>query len=367
MSGLFKDIYNTSFYDSFSQVLSQTITTFDPAQFKSLIFCAEFEHYELKARMNHTAKVLHHFLPKEFAPAVAVIKQIIDNLRRNDIYEDSIEFMFFPEYVAMYGLDDYENSVAAFEFITQYTSCEFAVRPFIVKYQAKMLQQMLLWSSHHDRRVRRLASEGARPRLPWAMALPSLKQDPTPLLAIFDQLKQDPYESVRRSVANNLNDIAKDNPDVVIGLAKSWLGHDKETDWLVKHGCRTLLKQGNSEILTLFGFDSRYVGLSNFEIKTPEVKIGSHLEFSFSLTNTANKNQMVRLEYGLYYQKKNGELSRKVFKISERELAANQNYDFERKQSFKLITTRVFHPGLHQLALIINGKEQHLKSFQLLK
>ena len=168
-------------------------------------------------------------------------------------------------------------------------------------------------------------------------------------------------------MANNLNDIAKDNPDVVIGLAKSWLGHDKETDWLVKHGCRTLLKQGNSEILTLFGFDSRYVGLSNFEIKTPEVKIGSHLEFSFSLTNTANKNQMVRLEYGLYYQKKNGELSRKVFKISERELAANQNYDFERKQSFKLITTRVFHPGLHQLALIINGKEQHLKSFQLLK
>jgi len=365
MSNLFKDIYNQEFYDQFAAVLAQTVDSFDCAQFKSLIFCAEFNDYELKDRMIHTAKVMAHFLPKDFGQAVTVVKKIINQLRQQQICEQSIEFMFFPEFIALYGIDDYDNSIDAFEFVTQFTSCEFAVRPYIVKYPEPMLTQMLLWSQHQDSRVRRLASEGSRPRLPWAMGLPSLKQDPTPLLAILDNLKQDPEEIVRRSVANNLNDIAKDNADVVIDIAKKWLGSNKERDWLVKHGCRTLLKQGNSEVLKLFGFDSRFVKLSNFKIETPTVNIGKHLEFSFSLANTASKTQMVRLEYGLYYLKKNGELARKVFKISERELAANQGYDFNRKQSFKLITTRVFYPGIHQLAVIINGQEQQLKPFEL--
>jgi hypothetical protein len=170
---------------------------------------------------------------------------------------------------------------------------------------------------------------------------------------------------VRRSVANNLNDIAKDNPDVVIDIATRWKGLSKERDWLVKHGCRTLLKQGNSQVLKLFGFDSRNVALANFEIITPVVKIGETLEFSFSLLNNDPANQMIRLEYGLYYKKKNGEFSKKVFKISEREIKANQQYKIIKKQSFKLITTRVFYTGTHRLSIIINGEEHQLKSFEL--
>jgi 3-methyladenine DNA glycosylase AlkC len=166
--------------------------------------------------MTHTAKVMNHFFPDDSGKATAIIKQIIENLRIAGVKEDSLEFMFFPEYIAMYGIDDYENSISAFEFITRFTSCEFAVRPYILKYEEKMLDQMLSWSKHTDNRVRRLASEGSRPRLPWAMALPNLKKNPTPILPILNNLKQDSSEIVRRSVANNLNDISKDNPEFVI-------------------------------------------------------------------------------------------------------------------------------------------------------
>ena len=366
MSNLFKDIYSESFYDQFSQVLGRTIPSFDREEFKNLIFNDEFIDYELKERMTHTAKVLGHFLSSDFGEAMEDVREIIENLRSAGIKEDSLEFMFFPEYIAMYGIDDYERSVAAFEFVTQFTSCEFAVRPYIIEYEDKMLKQMLAWSEHDNHMVRRLASEGSRPRLPWAMALPMLKKNPTPLLPILNALRDDRTEIVRRSVANNLNDISKDNPQFVIDIAKKWKGMSKETDALVKHACRTLLKKGDSEVLKIFGFDSSFMELSHFKVLTPEVRVGGQLEFSFSISNKDSKSRIVRLEYGLYYLKQNGSLSKKVFKISEREMERGNTYEIKRKQSFKLITTRKFHVGAHQLSIIVNGLESEKLDFELI-
>ena len=365
MSSLFKDIYSEAFYEKFSVVLSRTIPSFEARKFKELIFNDQFAAYELKERMTHTAKVLHHFLPDDFAQATEIIKQIIENLRIAGIQEESVEFMFFPEYISIYGMDDYENSITAFEWMTQFTSCEFAVRPYILKYTKKMLAQMLLWTQHEHNMVRRLASEGSRPRLPWAMALPNLKKNPNPILPILNNLKQDSCEIVRRSVANNLNDISKDNPQFVIDFGQKWKGSSQEIDALIKHACRTLLKQGNVEVLKLFGFDSENIELSDFQILTPKVSIGNKLEFSFSLLNQDQKSQMLRLEYGLYYKKKNGVLARKVFKISEREMEPNKKYKINRKQSFKVITTRKFYTGIHQLSIILNGQEKQLQEFEL--
>lgn len=367
MSSLFKDIYNESFYDQFSDVLAQTLPAFDKTKFIQLIFNDKFDGFELKQRMTHTAKVLSQFIDNDLNLAKRAIKNIIAGLNKAGISEQSVEFMFFPEYIEMHGLEDYDTSISAFEFITQYTSCEFAVRPYIEKYQEKMLAQMLVWSKHPDNRVRRLASEGSRPRLPWAMALPTLKKDPRPLLPILSNLKHDSCEGVRRSVANNLNDIAKDNPDFVIGIAKQWQGMSKDTDALIKHGCRTLLKQGHPEILKLFGFDSTGITLDQFAINTQKVAIGDKLAFSFAVTNQQTSKKLVRLEYGIYYMKNNGELSRKVFKISEREIDPGKTYAFERKQSFKLITTRKFYPGKHQVSMIINGQESQRHDFELIE
>jgi 3-methyladenine DNA glycosylase AlkC len=366
MSNAFKDLYNPVFYTHLSTAIALSIPIFDVKKFTQSIFCAEFDGYELKQRMTHTAKVLHLFLPQDFASAIALIKSIIGNLRLAGIKEESVEFMFFPEYIALYGIDDYDNSIEAFEFITEYTSCEFAVRPYIIKYQQKMIDQMMLWAKHPHHMVRRLATEGSRPRLPWAMALPELKADPTAILVILHQLMNDSHEIVRRSVANNLNDISKDNPDIVLAFSTQYKGINKTADATTKHACRTLLKQGNVQALKLFGFDSRNIELTDFQIETPLVNIGNQLIFSFSILNNNDEDKMVRLEYGLYYKKSNGDLSRKVFKISERALEPNKNYEVLRKQSFRPITTRKFYIGVHQLSIIINGQEKALKEFELM-
>ncbi len=318
-------------------------------------------------------------LPADYKDAIAKILELLEYVKdtRPDfsIIDDSkfgltLEYgWILDNYVEQYGLDDYETSVKAIEKITQFTSCEFVTHPFILKYPDKMMKQMLAWSKHEHWGVRRLASEGCRPRLPWAIALPNLKEDPAPILPILENLKNDPARFVRLSVANNLNDIAKDNPQMVIDLAKKWKGESVEVDWIIKHGCRTLLKQGSPEVMELFGFGSivKNVSIEDFQISTPKVEVGSSLEFSFNLLNGNTEKAKIRLEYGIYYQKANGGLAKKVHKISEKEYAGNSTTQITRKHSFRVVTTRKFHLGLHQVAVIINGNEFEKHDFTLIE
>ena len=198
--------------------------------------------------------------------------------------------------------------------------------------------------------------------------MPAIKKDPTPILPILENLKNDTSEYVRRSVANNLNDISKDNPSVVISIAQQWKGISKETDALIKHGCRTLLKSGHSEILHYYGLhDTSTIVSEGFKVNTPTVKIGASLNFSFSLINQDTLPKTIRLEYGVYYLRQNGTHARKVFKISERMYQPNEEKWIEKNQSFKVITTRIFYAGIHKVSLIVNGKEVDMEEFELLE
>ncbi len=360
-----KNVYNKSFFETFTNLLNDVIPDFNEALFLKGIFDEEWESRELKQRMYHISDVLHDHLPADFKRSAELITRLAKKLRTGE-EQTSFEYMFLPDYIEKHGLNNYKTSMAAFEEITQFTSCEFAVRPFLVRYPAQMTKQMVRWSLHKESTVRRLASEGCRPRLPWAMALPALKENPEPILEILENLKDDVSEFVRRSVANNLNDISKDNPDIVVGIAKSWHGKTEVTDALVKHACRTLLKQGNSEMMKLFGLgSSEQVDILDFAIKTPQVRVGEELTFTFSLHNKRKTEAKIRLEYGLYYQKANGSLSKKVFKISEKIYPANSTTKIVRNQPFKVITTRKFHPGLHKVSLIVNGAEGEKYDFEL--
>ncbi|MEM9687121.1 MAG: DNA alkylation repair protein, partial [Bacteroidota bacterium] len=234
-----KYIYNQDFFNDFTAVLKGVIPDFDESAFLNTIYDDSWEQRELKQRMQHIIRVLKRHLPEDYEKGVSVLLEIVRQLQREGFGEPEFAFMFFPDFMARYGLKHYKTSVDAFEHVTQFTSCEFAVRPFIMAYPQQMMTQMLRWSTHKHPMVRRLSSEGCRPRLPWAMALPELKKNPEPVIPILENLKNDDSESVRRSVANNLNDIAKDHPDTVIALAKSWQGMTKHTDWVIKHGCRT--------------------------------------------------------------------------------------------------------------------------------
>lgn len=362
---LIKDVYSPSFYEQFLDVAATVIPSIDKKAFIKKIFDKDFKNKEWKDRMKHTTKVLHEYMPAEFSKAAKLIDQLIARLRKEKFEGYSIAFMFLPDYIEAYGLDDFTNSVKAMETVTQFISCEFAVRPFLLKYKQKMIDQMLAWSLHESYHVRRFASEGSRPRLPWAMAIPELKKDPSAILPILENLKSDPSEWVRRSVANNLNDIAKDHPDIVLEIAARWKGISKETDAIIKHGSRTLLKAGHTHILKHYGLDSKEVFVTGFKILTPEIQVGDAVSFSFTLESKATQPQTIRLEYGMYYNKANGQLAKKVFKISERIYAPRERVSIQKKQSFRPITTRTFYPGLHKVSIIANGEEKVVKKFYL--
>ena len=367
MSNLFKDIYNKEFFELLIEALEETVLHFDRVSFLREIYDTEWKSRELKQRMRHISTILKNHLADNYQESTNQLLALVSYFQNKGITDKGLEFMFIPDFIELYGLAHYKVSVHAFEKITQLTSCEFAVRPFIIKYEKEMMKQMLSWAKHSHYAVRRLSTEGCRPRLPWAMALPTLKENPSSILPILEALKSDPSESVRRSVANNLNDISKDNPEVVINIAKKWQGLSKETDWVIKHACRTLLKQGDKEVLQLFGFGSiDQIELINFRVDTKKVRIGNNLEFCFHLLNHSKRPEKIRIEYGIHYKKSNGSLSKKVFKISEKLYAQQSQTGINRKHSFRVITTRKFYPGKHKVSLIINGNEIEEKEFELI-
>lgn len=352
-----KNIFNEELINNLVREIKSEYKSFDGRGFFYSVINNRWENLELKERMDHIALTLGEFLPVNFSDAVDILMSVT-------IKFEGLGHMVFPAFIEHFGLEYFHKSVEALELFTSYSSSEFAVRPFIKKYPDKMMEQMNLWSQSENHHVRRLASEGCRPRLPWAMALADFKKNPDPILPILNRLKDDESEYVRRSVANNLNDISKDNPQVLIDMAGKWLGDNLNRDKLVKHACRSLLKQGNSEVLTLFGYsDPDHLVLDNFEVQE-NVKMEESLLFSFSLKSERKNLGKLRLEYAIDFMKKNGKLSRKVFKLGEGDYQEEFKI-FNRKYSFRTITTRIYYPGQHKLAILVNGVELAIKSFFL--
>jgi len=352
-----KNLYTPELIKALSEQVKIQYCDFDDSSFTAHVFDDDWESKELKERMKHISESLHHYLPANYLEAIQILIPVSSNF-------SGFEYMFFPGFVELYGLDEYETSIDALEFFTQYSSSEFAVRPFIIKYGNKMVAQIALWAESENHHVRRLASEGCRPRLPWAMALPDFKQDPSPILPILAKLKNDNSEYVRRSVANNLNDISKDNPHLVIELARTSLGYSLKTDWLIKHACRTLLKQGHTDVMVLFGFPKpEHIEIVEFKLQNI-VEMGESLEFSFRLISRQQALGKLRLEYAIDFYKKNGSLSRKVFKISESDVKGNSK-TVVKFHSFKAISTRKYYSGNHALSVIANGQELASLGFQV--
>ncbi|MCP4152744.1 MAG: hypothetical protein GY757_33735 [bacterium] len=224
---------------------------------------------------------------------------------------------------------------------------------------------MKKWAADKNPKLRRLASECRRPRVPWAMALPKFKKDPAPILPILETLKDDPSEDVRRSVANNINDISKDNPEVALELCEKWTGHSQETDGLIKHACRTMLKAGNKRAMVLFGYcDPAGIKVENLTLDKDKIQLGEALNFFFDITISAPGKSKVRLEYTVYFMKANGKLSGKVFKITENDYQQG-THSFKKKHAFVKMSTRKYYTGEHQVSIIINGEEKAKTTLQL--
>ena len=358
-----KNILNADSLRVGALAIKSVYEPFSVEKFIKSVMDETWDGLELKARGRQITTGLKKYLPENYAECIAIFDKVAENYTSGLF----VLGMSFPDFVEVYGLDEknWDLSVAALAKYTSLWSSEFAVRPFILKNEKRMMAQMLIWSKDKNEHIRRLSSEGCRPALPWAQALPEFKKNPAPILPILEQLKDDPSQYVRKSVANNLNDISKTRPDIVIKIAKSWHGENEHTNWILKHGCRTLLKQGNSEILALFGLDNTdSIEVSEFRLETKSVSIGGDIEFSFTVS--AKEATKARIEYGVEYVKSTGKTSKKIFKLSEVSLKANEKKVYTRKHSFADLSTRKHYPGTHRITLIVNGAEYGSFEFEVI-
>lgn len=363
-----KNLYSPLFFEKLRVILGSIVPQFDDTRFIHSIFDTEWPDLELKQRTRKVTAALHSFLPADFKQAASYLVEIANHYKENNDNQMSFPLIFLPDYVEVYGLEHFNKSMQALEQITQLISAEFAIRPFIIKYPEKAMRQMEIWSSHKNLHVRRLSSEGCRPRLPWAMALPAFKSNPNPILPILENLKKDPSEYVRKSVANNLNDIAKDHPDLVLKIVKKWKGLSPETDWILKHGSRTLLKKGHTHALAIHGFKTTAkTDVKELKLSKPKFKIGETAQFKFLVLNKENRKSKIRIEYAIDYLTSTGKISRKVFQVSERDFHPDEQIEFVRNQRFTDFTTRKHFPGKHKLYIVVSGIQKREIDFNLVK
>ncbi|MFN8396674.1 MAG: DNA alkylation repair protein [Bacteroidia bacterium] len=364
-STLKEQFFTQTFWDSLGRHIRIIVPGFNPNAFQAQVCNAQWSAMELKQRVRRVATELRPHLAPSYPKAIGQLTQLATHIIEKEAGNVGFAYLFLADFIEEYGLDHLEASVEAFPIVTQVMSCEFAVRPFIQRYPEQMIAEMTRWAHDPNHHVRRLASEGCRPRLPWGMALRAFKQDPDPILPILEQLKADPSEYVRRSVANNLNDISKDHPGLALEIAEKWIGKNRETDKLLKHALRGLLKAGNTKALGLFGFEQlKDVAIERLRCQS-EVAIGGNWEFSCELVVTGKADQMLRLEFGIDYMKANGQRNRKIFQLREAVFAPG-TYLIAKRHSFLERTTRKHHRGLHAVALIVNGNEMAVVEFDVI-
>lgn len=357
MADALKDIYNPKFLNDFGCMVKAAYKDFQCKEFVASVTAPPWDELPLRARMHRIAQVLGNYLPGNYQDALEVLFSV-------DEYCNGFPYLFFPDFVAVFGQSEqhWELSMNALERFTQRSSSEFAIRPFMLREPERVMEYMFRWSSHSNEHVRRFSSEGCRPRLPWGTALPMFKKDPSPVLRVLEQLKSDPSLYVRKSVANNLNDIAKDNPDAVLQTARKWMGTSPETDWILRQGCRTLVRNAHPEALALFGYAKAskkkpLYGNAVLSAEPGQLHIGDSCELTYLLDMNRDTKVRIRLEYGIDFIKSNGRPSRKLFLLSDKTVSGKAHLSGTRTHSFAELTTRRHYPGIHRIVLLINGQE----------
>ena len=355
MQPLKDQFFNKAYITALAADLHTAHARFKVGAFIEAVMNRQWKAMELKQRMHHVADCLHEALAMDFQSCIALLTPIVQ--RR--IYEETNSFgdMIFPDFVERFGMEDFRTSVNALEIFTAACSSEFAVRPFIVRYPKEMMQVMLRWSKHKSEHVRRLASEGCRPRLPWAMALPEFKKDPRPVLEVLENLKSDSSEYVRRSVANNLNDISKNNLDLALATAERWAKTEPGTLPLVRHALRNELKKGNPRALRLFSLAQKTKArVADLRVVPEKITIGDSAQIEFEIW--AGADERLRLEYWIYFVKAGGQSSKKVFQIAERQFNKGHKHRFNKKHRFQNFTTRKHYAGSHRIVIAVNGEKK---------
>ncbi|TXT36956.1 MAG: putative DNA alkylation repair enzyme [Comamonadaceae bacterium] len=328
-----------------------------------------YDRLELMPRGKKMTRALRAYLPDDYSRAVAILLDSLDQPHGRDPGLSLASFLYLPhtQFVAEYGLAHFELSMRAQHALTQRFTAEFSIRPFLLHHPEATLAQLMAWTADPSAHVRRLVSEGTRPRLPWAPRLRQFQADPTPVLALLERLKDDPELYVRRSVANNLNDIGKDHPEVLAHTAQAWLQDaTAERSWIVGHALRSAVKRGETAALAVLGFgQNAQVVVEQVQISPERACIGGVMTMAFQLRNPLSQPQTVLVDLAVHYVKASGQARAKVFKLKTLELAPGQTVSLSKKLSLAQMSTRTHYPGLHQVNVVLNGQAQALGVFEL--
>ena len=369
----FKNFFNPNLIKLMGRNLSRANSNFEENRFVERATDG-LDQLELKERSNQITLALEKTLGDNFVVACRTLVDALHpvedaHLGDLEISDDGIRgwaIMPMGEYIARQGMNDVEQSLEVLGHFTKRFSAEFAIRPFFINAPETTLEKALQWSKDNNFHLRRLASEGSRPRLPWGLRLHEYVLSPAPLLPILDNLKDDSEEYVRRSVANNLNDIAKDHPDLVASIAAKWMknaGTNRQR--LVKHACRSLIKSGHQPTLEALGYGAPEIELTQFQLTSNMINLGESLEFGIEIQSSSTSDQPLIVDFVIHHLKASGETSPKTFKWRNIDLKTGELVKLKKKHPMKPITTRTYYAGEHLLEIQINGTSFGKLPFEL--
>lgn len=353
-----KDTFDPAVVDWIAGRVSQAYGAFPKDAFVQSV-TAGLAPLPLMARKDLITQGLADGLPGDFAAAVKIVLDAIGEDDGTGGMEgmDSFRYLPFVHFVGVHGLDDVPRSLDALHTLTKYFSAEFDIRPFLLAHPAETLARLSHWVDDPDWRVRRLVSEGTRPRLPWGMRLRPFIDDPSPVLRLLERMMEDGHPTVRRSVANNLNDIAKDHPDTAVAFVRPWADHrNAEVRRLVRHALRTLVKKGHQGALSTLGFSGGGDVAAEVTLAVPVLAMGGTLDFGVTVKSREEDAVNLVVDYAIHFVKANGKRAAKVFKLKAVTLPAGEEIALSGRYAFVEKTTFRHYPGEHALEILVNGR-----------
>jgi 3-methyladenine DNA glycosylase AlkC len=311
----------------------------------------DLETLSLMQRLRRMTDSMHVALPGNFRRNLGILRELAPRMPKG------FATLFLPDYVAQHGRGDVTVSLEALRYFTSFGSSEFAIREFLRDDLDSTLATMTAWVDDENEHVRRLTSEGTRPRLPWSFRLPAIAADPSLAAPILEALRADTSLYVRKSVANHLNDVTRAHPDWVLERVGHWPRDNAHTAWIVKRALRSLVKAGDRRALAVIGAGKKAkVRVPGFRVSPVRLRLGGRVAFALELVSTASTAQQLVVDYTVHYVKKSGASAPKVFKWKEMTIGPREAIVLGRSQSIRDYTTRKHYPGRHVVDVVINGE-----------
>ena len=348
-----KEMVDSTVVEQLADRFAAIAKGFDRTRFTSDVV-AQLPDLELKQRIEAIARGLAAYLDRDYCTALESVVAVA-------VSEPPLDgFAAWPlcTFVEIFGIDHPAASLHAMEHLTKRASCEFAIRPFLRDHFEEAYAALVGFTDNDDEAVRRLSSEGSRPRLPWGMRVAQLLNDPEPGLALLERLRHDPSETVRRSLANHLNDVAKDHPTIVVKTAKRWLEEDPPVDHkLATHALRNLVKDGDPAALETLGFTTKpLVEVVRFSVSPQMIEMGDRVELDVELLSTSHAAQRLVIDFVIHHVGAKGGTSPKVFKWGIVDLAAGASATLKKRRLIQQASTRTYRAGIHAVDLQVAGQ-----------